>query len=73
MRLLRRKFRPYQEIRSPTLEMLTLAMSAHAHEVVSETPDADIYNLHWNKDFIDYNAFFKYLQMQNPLFGECLT
>jgi len=53
--------------------MLTLAMSAHAHEVVSETPDADIYNLHWNKDFIDYNAFFKYLQMQNPLFGECLT
>ncbi|WP_259122928.1 glycosyltransferase family 4 protein [Salinibacter ruber] len=78
-RWLNRRFNRYQETRPEGLEIFSQARTLDGHRVVDALPDADVYNLHWIRGFIDPSPFFQQTQQpvvwtlhdMNPFTGGC--
>src|SRR5579872_3726726 len=64
---IRRDFGRYRDTMLPTLELLTDDRSARGRAIMANMPKADIYNLHWVSDLIDYRQFFGALPRAQPL------
>jgi len=60
-RWLNHRFRKYQETRPDGLEIFSQARTVYGHRVAESIPDADVYNLHWIRSFIDLPAFFNHV------------
>ncbi len=88
-RLLRRAHRDWQSIqlarynrtKSITLEIFSQGAGSLGRDLVSSLPDAEVYNLHWTSDLVDYHLLFRHfgkrtsvawrLPDQNPMTGGC--
>lgn len=78
-RWLRYRFSRYQETRPEGLEIFSQARTLDGHRVADALPEADVYNLHWIRDFIDPLPFFQKTQQpivwtlhdMNPFTGGC--
>ncbi len=78
-RWLTHRFSRYQETRPEGLEIFSQARTLDGHRVVDALPDADVYNLHWIRGFIDPRPFFQQTQQpvvwtlhdMNPFTGGC--
>jgi glycosyltransferase involved in cell wall biosynthesis len=60
-RWLSRRFQKYRETRPDGLEIFSQARTVYGHRVAESIPDADVYNLHWIRSFIDLPAFFNHV------------
>jgi glycosyltransferase involved in cell wall biosynthesis len=84
-RMLRKEFLQrihlrYQETKPPGCEHFRDDRSPYGSEIWPQLPEADIINLHWVSDFIDYQSFFPLaaetslvwtLHDMNPFTGGC--
>lgn len=84
-RMLRKEFLqrvqlPYRETKPPGCEHFRDDRSPYGSEIWSQLPAADVINLHWVSDFIDYQGFFPLaaetslvwtLHDMNPFTGGC--
>jgi glycosyltransferase involved in cell wall biosynthesis len=58
-RWLTHRFRQYESTRPQGLEPFSQARTLYGSRVAQSVPDADVYNLHWIRGFIDPLPFFR--------------
>lgn len=71
--------RQYEGTRPAGLEPFSQAQTLHGHRVMDSLPEADVYNLHWIRNFIDPLPFFRAVKRpviwtlhdMNPFTGGC--
>ena len=62
-----RSMKPYVKSRSPGLDRFSVDRSEYAVDLRDGIPAADLVNLHWVADFVDYPQFFKSHGRRFPL------
>jgi len=78
-RWLSHRFRRYQSTRPEGLEIFSQARTVYGRQVAGSIPDADLYNVHWIRGFVDPLPFFRAvirpvvwtLHDMNPFTGGC--
>jgi glycosyltransferase involved in cell wall biosynthesis len=64
---LQRRFAAYRATRKPGTEIFTDARSRHGHDPLAQLPAADVVNLHWIAQFVDYELVLAPLAATQPV------
>jgi glycosyltransferase involved in cell wall biosynthesis len=62
-----RSLKPYVKSRPAGLDRFSVDRSEYAVDLIDGIPEADVVNLHWVADFVDYQKFFKCHGKRFPL------
>jgi len=63
----RLRLRPYKRTKTKDLEIFTTGRGNRGWDLVRALPDADVYQLHWSHQLINYQALFAHLGTQAPV------
>jgi glycosyltransferase involved in cell wall biosynthesis len=64
---IRRSMTPYQAAMARNSDLFSDDRSPYGSDVLGSLPDADVVNLHWFTNFIDYQAFFTAVPLHKPV------
>lgn len=65
--LQKRKFKPYRQTTSKTLEMFSQGRGLYGSDLVRQLPAADIFALHWSNRLINYQTLFSAIPRTTPV------